>query len=155
MPPSPSPTRLQVLSNTTCQTMKCGQFLHFFSNICFCSAGGHRLGEASSVSVSGERKPEAEPEPDAGPPAAAVHYPLPVQHHAHQGETRSGSVGTHRRAMRSRQGDAVTSCVGCHRRTRTCAAECSSWSCRCSSEPSSCRTWNDRVSRLSGGEERS
>lgn len=42
------------------------------------------------MSFSGERESEAEPEPDAGPAAAAVDHSLPVQHHAHQGERHSG-----------------------------------------------------------------
>lgn len=41
------------------------------------------------------------------------------------------------------------------RRTRTSAAECSSWRCLCSSVLSSCHTWSDGANRASGGEERS
>lgn len=52
----------------------------------FASSGGDRLREASSVSVSREREPETEPERHPGPPAAAVHHPLAVQHHAHEGK---------------------------------------------------------------------
>lgn len=55
--------------------------------------GGDRLREASSVSVSREREPETEPERHPGPPAAAVHHPLAVQHHAHEGETARGKDG--------------------------------------------------------------
>lgn len=38
------------------------------------------------MSVGREREPETEPERHPGPPTAAVHPPLPVQHHAHEGE---------------------------------------------------------------------
>lgn len=55
--------------------------------------GGDGLREASSVSVSREREPETEPERHPGPPAAAVHHPLAVQHHAHEGETRGERMG--------------------------------------------------------------
>lgn len=45
------------------------------------------------MSVSREREPETEPERHPGPPAAAVHHPLAVQHHAHEGETRGERMG--------------------------------------------------------------
>lgn len=62
---------------------------------CFVPSGGDRLREASSVSVSREREPETEPERHPGPPAAAVHHPLAVQHHAHEGELHRKGRGHH------------------------------------------------------------
>lgn len=59
---------------------------------CFVSSGGHGLGEARSVSVGRERESETEPEPHPRPPAAADNHPLPVQHHADQGETHQHST---------------------------------------------------------------
>lgn len=53
---------------------------------CFVSSGGHGLREARSVSVGRERESETEPEPHPRPPAAADNHPLPVQHHADQGD---------------------------------------------------------------------
>lgn len=41
------------------------------------------------------------------------------------------------------------------RRTKTSAAECTSWNCPYSSVLSSCHTWRDRANRASGGEKES
>lgn len=45
------------------------------------------------MSVSRERESETEPERHPGPPAAAVHHPLAVQHHAHEGEAHGKGWG--------------------------------------------------------------
>lgn len=113
--------------------------------------GRDRLGETSSLSLGREREPETEPECNPGPPAAAVHHPLTVQHHAHEGETQR--KGETVREDRKRLTHTLVICL--RRRMKTCAAGYSSWSSPCSSAPSSCPTWRDRANRVSGGEGRS
>lgn len=56
------------------------------------SSGGDGLGEARAVSVGGERESEAQPERHAGPPAAAVCHPQPVQLRPHEGAPALTSV---------------------------------------------------------------
>lgn len=119
---------------------------------CFVPSGGNRLREASSVSVSREREPETQPERHPGPPAAAVHHPLAVQHHAHKGEAHGKGWGHH---WQDKAGANMWFLICRCRRTKTCAAEYTSWSCPYSSAPNSCRTWRDRAIRASGGEGRS
>ncbi len=128
---------------------------------CFISSGGHRLREAGAVSVSRERESETEPERDPRPPAAAVNHPVPVQHHAHQGETHQHSrelidALPRQLLVTSNANTCNWLCFICSaRRMKTSAAECSSWRCPCSSVLSSCRSWSVRVNKASGGEERS
>lgn len=121
------------------------------SALCFMSSGGHRLGEAGPVSVSREWESETEPERNSRPPAAALNHPLPVEHHAHQGER-----DQHSWVLTDIQFRPCYTCnLLCFRKMRTSVAECSSWSSPYSSVLSSCRKWSGGVNKASGEEARS
>lgn len=127
---------------------------------CCMSSGGHRLWETGAVSVSGKWESETEPDCYSGPPAAADDHPLPVQYPAHKGEV-------HRWCWKLMDmlpifpsvtaKDTFFQCnfICSARRMKTSVAECSSWRCLSNSVLSSCHTWNDRVNRANGEEERS
>lgn len=62
----------------------------------------------------------------------------------------------HRCTIQSPKSSLSTGFLMCSaRRTRTSAAECSSWRCPYNSVLSSCHSWSGRANRVSGGEEKS
>lgn len=58
----------------------------------YVSSGSDRLREACAVSVGGERESETQSERHAGPSAAAVCHPQPVQLRPHEGDPAMTSI---------------------------------------------------------------
>lgn len=143
-------------SNTLCSVKGIENVL-----VLMMSLGGHRLWETGAVSVGGEWESETEPDCYSRSPAAAYHHPLPVQHHAHQGEAQwhcwklTDSLPRPLLVSAKDTFFNVYRFICSARRTRTSGAECSSWRCPYNSVLNSCHTWSDRANRASGGEERS